>query len=119
MSGNTRFSYLYRDAGNYKKSGRVVFSNPDNLRPILIEKALRQSLSEECLFVASQIRVPECFLYARGDANSDDHCFHEFEQVDETAEETDDLHQRSISQFVEEVKRQAKLGWGVFDPHER
>lgn len=116
---NIKFSYLYRDAGNYKKWSRIVFSNPDNLSPESVEKAVRRFLSQECMFVASQIRVPECFLFAGGYATSDDHCFHEFDQVETTPNAPNDLCGRSISQFIGEIEREAARGWTAFDPHDR
>jgi len=115
---NLKFSYLYRDAGNYKKCASVTFSNPDSLAPESIEKTLRRCFLEECLFIAEQVRVPNCFLYARGNASSSDHCFHEFERLEMTRQAPDDLQGRSISQFVEEVEREASHKWKVFDPHE-
>jgi len=116
---NLKFSYLYRDAGNYKKRGSVVFSNPDNLSPKSVEEAVRKLLPQDCVFVASQVRLPECFLYAEGRAGSDDHCFHEFDQIESTRELTDDRHNRSVGQFVREIEQEAKRGWITFDPHDR
>jgi hypothetical protein len=116
---NLKFSYLYRDAGNYKKCGSVVFSNPDSLSPESVEKAVRKLLPQDGLFVASQIRIPECFLFANAYANSDDHCFHEFDQIQSTLELPNDCHNRSIGQFVKEIEQEAKRGWITFDPHGR
>lgn len=116
---NLKFSYLYRDAGNYKKRGSVVFSNPGNLRPESVEKTVRKLLPQDCLFVAGQIRIPECFLFSRGYATSDDHCFHEFDQIARTPEMPNDFHKRSISQFIREIEHKAEQGWIAFDPHEQ
>lgn len=47
MSGSSlkiKFSYLYRDAGNYKQYGSVVLDNPDNLSLEEIEKQIRANL---------------------------------------------------------------------------
>ena len=68
---NVKFNYLYRDAGNYKKSSSVVFSNPQELSPESVEETLRQFFLEKCLFIAGQIRVPGCFLFPEGAATSD------------------------------------------------
>jgi hypothetical protein len=116
---NIKFGYLYRDAGNYKKWAEVVFSNPDRLTAESIMKTLRDAFLQDGVFIARQIRVPEAFLYTLGDASSDDHCFHEFDAVETTAEAPSDRFLRSISQFVAEVSAQAKQGWSAFDPHER
>jgi hypothetical protein len=70
---NVEFIYLYRDGGNYKKWGRVVFSNPDGMGSDSVEERLRQGFLQDGLFIASQIRVPEVFLYAGGEFSFDDH----------------------------------------------
>jgi hypothetical protein len=115
---NVNFSYLYRDAGNYKKWATIVFSNPDRLTLKAATEALKAAFLHENLFVAHQIRVPEAFLFSRGNATSDDHCFHEFSAVDASIEDPNDPHSRSISQFIEEVKKQGKNSWLAFDPHD-
>jgi len=109
---------MYRDGGNYKKRGRVVFSNPDQLDNGSVESALRLAFLEDGLFIASQIRVPEVFLYAGGQLSSDDHCYHEFDWVSPTASSGDDAHGRSISEFLVEVSHEARRGWQVFDPYD-
>ena len=115
---SVRFDYLYRDGSNYKNWGSVVFSNPGRLTKESISNALRECFLQECLFIADQVRIPECFLFADKLATSDDHCFHEFEVIDTTTEPPDDLQSRSISQFVWEVKRAFARGWTAFDVHE-
>ena len=115
---NIKFNYLYRDAGNYKKWGSVVFSNPDEMTFSSVAAYLRDVFSDENLFVAHQILVPEVFFYTRGNATSDDHCFHEFDKVEETLEPPNDLHSRTIGEFLAQAQGQAKRGWIPFDPHE-
>jgi hypothetical protein len=73
---NVEFSYLYRDGGNYKKFGRVVFPNPDQITCHAIEKALMEAFLEDGLFIANQVRLPEMFLFANGELTFDDHCYH-------------------------------------------
>jgi hypothetical protein len=115
---NVKFNYLYRDAGNYKKWGKVVFSNPNKLTLEWMTKNLQQAFSQECLFNAGQIRIPECFLFAKGHATTDDHCFHEFDTVELSLESPSDLHSRSMDQFIGEIKREAMRGWIAFDSDE-
>lgn len=114
---NIKFSYLYRYAGNYKKWADVVFSNPDGLTLEAATNALKDAFLQHDLFIAHQIRIPEAFLFAQGDATSDDHCFHELDSVVASFEAPNDPHSRSITQFIAEVNTEAKRGWGVFDPH--
>ncbi len=114
---NVEFVYLYRDGGNYKKWGRVVFSNPDRLNSLSVGEGLRHAFLQDGLFIASQIRVPEVFLYADGEFSFDDHCYHEFERARATSESADDAHYRSITEFLLEVIREARRGWQEFDPY--
>src|ERR1700693_629338 len=111
---NIKLSYLYRDAGNYKKWAEIVFSNPDGLTPETVTKALEDTFLQDGLFIAHQIRIPEAFLFAQGDASSDDHCFHELDSVEATLEAPNDPYSRSITQFITEVNREAKRGWAAF-----
>jgi hypothetical protein len=113
---NIEFSYLYRDGGNYKKFGRVIFSNPERLTSKSVTEELQQSFIRSELFIAGQIRVPEVFLYAGGHFSYDDHCYHEFDSVKATADVAGDIHGRTIGEFLAEVAAQAKRGWREFDP---
>jgi hypothetical protein len=115
---SVEFIYLYRDGGNYKKRGRVVFSNPDRMSSDLVEERLRQAFLHDGLFIASQIRVPEVFLYAGGKFSFDDHCYHELDGVRTTSESIDDTHHRSINEFLAEVNQEAQRGWRAFDPYD-
>ena len=44
LSNNIRFSYLYRDYGNYKLFGATIFSNPENLSVSEIEVRIKAKL---------------------------------------------------------------------------
>jgi hypothetical protein len=69
---------MYRDAGNWKTYGALLFSGDSDG----LAESLRQHLECERLFVAEQIGIPS--LYAEhyadcGDGPSDlDHAYHEF-----------------------------------------
>lgn len=115
---NVEFSYLYRDGSNYKKFGRVVFSNAEQITCEVIAKTLTEVFLDEGLFIADQVRVPEVFLFANGQLSFDDHCYHEFDEVRATEEESTDPHMRPISEFVAEVIQQGRRGWHVFDPYD-
>ena len=114
---NIKFFYLYRDAGNFKKWAEIVFSNPEGLAPVAITTALRRAFLEGDLFLADQVRLPELFLYTKGHATSDDHCFHEFDAVQISLEFPNDRCKRSISQFIAEAEEGGRHGWVGFDPH--
>ena len=116
---NIKFTYLYRDGGNYKNWDEVVFSNPDGLSPKEVISELRKAFTQDGLFIAHQVRLPEAFPYSDGDPTLDDHCFHEFGSIDPTAEAPNDRVGRSISNFLIEVTREASIGWRAFDPYDR
>jgi hypothetical protein len=115
---NIKFSYFYRDAGNYKKWADVVFSNRDGVTLESVARSLTAAFLQDGLFIADQIRIPEAFLFDQGDATSDDHCFHEFNSVEMSPDDATDMHSRSITQFIAEVDREAMRGWAAFDPHD-
>ena len=115
---NIKFNYMYRDASNYKAWGNVIFINPDELTLLEINTHLINSFGMDRLFIASQIRIPEVFLYLDDDVTIDDHCFHEFTSVKFTSETENDKYGRSINEFIKEVENQSKIGWLSFDPTE-
>lgn len=115
---NTELNYLYRDGDNYKKWGSVVFSGtPDNLEAF--EDEFKACLDDSDYFVASQVGVPEVFLYTAGGfalSKNADHCFHEFDSFELTDKEPTDKEDRSIVEFFEAVKAASEQGWKVVDP---
>ncbi len=113
---NVRFNYLYRDAGNYKSWGAVIFRNPDGLPISEIESRLRKAFFQYDLFIAGQIGVLEVFLYDKSDATEDDVCFHEFDSVEFTNEVPTDAMDRTAAEFLEVVELSSKMGWKAFDP---
>ena len=114
-----KFSYLYRDAGNYKAWGEVVFGNPENIPLNELDARLRKPFEVDGLFVAHQVSIPEVFLYLSGELTDDDHCYHEFFSLELTDEKPNDHLGRSIKQFVEQVEEESNLGWTAFHPAER
>lgn len=116
---NIRFNYLYRDGSNFKSWGGVVFSNPENLNVNQIKAKLLKTFLPDKQFIASQISIPEKFLFTNRNFTKSDHCFHEFDCVEICQENpTDDL-QRSITDFLKDVELASKQGWKAFDILER
>ncbi|MBJ6979449.1 hypothetical protein [Luteimonas sp. MC1895] len=74
----TVFEYVYRDAGNFKTSGRLLLSGQDTNA----EAAIRGCLEWSDQFVAEQIGVPalcnEHWESVGEDLSDLDHAFHEF-----------------------------------------
>ncbi len=72
------FEYRYRDAGNFKASGRVLLQGnlSESERGEIIAR-----LEDGEFFIAEQVGIPTLYdqLYAiNGGPNDDDHCWHEF-----------------------------------------
>lgn len=111
VSKNVKLIYLYRDASNYKAWGELIFRNPDTLNLDEIEERLRSSFDSREYFVASQVSVPEVFLFIDNRFTEDDHFFHEFHAVEFTADQCTDLYDRAIKAFVEQVEHSSKNGW--------
>jgi hypothetical protein len=116
---NIKFSYLYRDGGNYKTWAEVVFSNPEDLSPEAVTSELRKAFMQDGLFIAHQIRIPDVLPYSHGNPTPDDHCFHEFDSVGLTVDAANDRFGRSIGDFLTEVSREASIGWRACDPFDR
>lgn len=99
---NIRFEYLYRDAGNFKNWGEVVFSNPDHLSPEVITQMARAILIDQSFFVAEAAEVPDLHFSDHDDEL--DHGWHEMHAFASTDEEPNDREQRNIQEFVESLR---------------
>lgn len=84
---NIKFSYLYRDASNYKKYSDVIFSNPNKISLQEIEVRVKRNLIEGCWFVAKKWNLPDLHLKEFIWDAEIDHDWHEFESVEETEQE--------------------------------
>ena len=134
---NIEFKYMYRDGGNFKTGGSVVFKDaPDDLEAAKTE--LRKALDEGEWFIASQVGVPEVFSWdPHADYDPDDertfpadlgpgkyciwddcdHCWHEFMDLVVTDQEPTD--ERTWSAFLVCMQQAKAAGWQVFDPASR
>jgi hypothetical protein len=75
---NIEFSYLYRDAGNYKNFNSIVFANINNVNIDSLEQLIRSKLIEGNWFYADQWLMPDLHFHTW---NNFDHDWHEFESV--------------------------------------
>ncbi len=116
---NIKFNYLYRDGSNFKSWGEVIFSNPENLTVNEIEAKLINAFLPDKQFIASQIAIPEKFLFENGKFTKYDHCYHELDCVEICQENPTDILDRSISDFLKDVEMASKTGWKAFDVLER
>jgi len=101
---NIRMEYLYRDAGNYKNWGDVVFSNPNGVPIQHAEKMVNEALIDHQYFLAKSVGVPDLHF---PEFNTDlDHHFHEFYALVQTEDTPDDLQKRSIEQLADSLRGQ-------------
>ena len=99
---NIKFSYLYRDASNYKRHYEVIFTNPNALRLEEIEKIIKDNLIEDYWFIAKEWELPDVHFKNYAWDNQIDHEWHEFESIKVTKEET---NQRiNIDEFLLRIK---------------
>jgi hypothetical protein len=99
---NIRFEYLYRDAGNFKNWGEVVFSNPRDLDAELIIALADRALIDRAYFVANKVGVPD--LHFPEHHNELDHGWHEAHSFQPTLEAPNDREDRSIEEFLESMR---------------
>jgi hypothetical protein len=81
---NIKFSYLYRDASNYKNFGFLVFENFDNLHLSELQALIQSKLIDGMWFYAGQWQLPD--LHFNSWCDKTDHTFHEFESIEYTNE---------------------------------
>ncbi len=99
---NIRMEYLYRDAGNYKNWGTVVFSNPEDISAEMAVKMANEALIDQSYFVATEIEVPDLHFPSY---NADlDHNWHEFYAFTETDDPTDDKLGRNIGELIQCIR---------------
>jgi hypothetical protein len=99
---NIRFEYLYRDAGNFKNWGDLVFSNPHNIKADLIKSMAENVLIDQAYFVASKADVPD--LHFKEYDEQLDHGWHEVQSFLPTKEAPNDPRGRSIEEFIESLR---------------
>ena len=99
---NIRFKYLYRDAGNFKNWGELVFSNPHNINVNLVKALAENVLIDQAYFIASKANVPDLHFNEYNDQL--DHSWHEFHMVAQTEEATNDSLGRNIEEFIESLQ---------------
>jgi len=81
---NIKFSYLYRDGGNYKNYGSVIFSNPDNVDLSELESLIKSKLVYDTWFYHDEWKLPSLRFT---DWNFEtDPTWHEFENMEYTQE---------------------------------
>lgn len=95
---NIRMEYLYRDAGNYKFRGDVIFTNHRSLSVAHIESLAREYLIDGAWFVANHPSVPD--LRPTDLDYELDHDWHEVHSFSETDAEVKDALDLDIEDFL-------------------
>ena len=87
-NNNIKFNYLYRDAGNYKEFGEIIFTNQDSKSVEGIELVIRKNLIEGEFFIPEKWNIPRLTFDFYSPVL--DHDYHEFESVELTTEPSAD-----------------------------
>jgi hypothetical protein len=99
---NIRFEYLYRDAGNFKNWGEVVFSNPHDVPADVAASVAEKVLIDRTFFVANKAGVPDLHF---AEYNEElDHGWHEVHAFLPTDEPSNDTRTRNIEEFIESLR---------------
>lgn len=56
---NLKFEYLFRDSGNFKTFGELIFSNPRNLDSSIASSLLKDKLIDKEYFYPEKAGVPK------------------------------------------------------------
>lgn len=72
---NTKFSYLYRDAGNYKTFNEIIFPG------IITLEQIEPFLKEQTFFIPSKVGLPDL---QEEFFSVDDHIWHEIKAMELT-----------------------------------
>ncbi|MFC5190942.1 hypothetical protein ACFPIK_04135 [Algoriphagus aquatilis] len=98
---NIKLNYRYRDAGNYKRFGSVIFSNLNRLSIEKATKLIQEKLISEEFFVPKNWNLPK--LHFHHYDSELDHDYHEFESWELTEEAATD--QRDARVFLNKIKK--------------
>ena len=111
---NIKLEYLYRDAGNFKNYGEVIFSNPNNIALDIIASMVEKVLIDNMYFVASKVGLPD-LRFAEYIPHLD-HDWHEVDALQPTNDLPNDPGHRNIEEFIESLRQKSDsdLSWGYF-----
>lgn len=104
---NVEFQYRYRDFGNFKNYGSVVFGNQSGLPTDEINRGLIQLTGDDETFAASRLGIPEMF-FTDFPYNPDlDWEMHEYCRVSPTKLPVNDAQGRDIEELLSQMKANA------------
>lgn len=91
LPNNIKFSYLFRNTGNYKSFGFVVLSNPGGRNPQEIDADLRRLLIDGAYFYPEQLQLPVL-------DDGEEGMWHEYENVEIAKENLTDA--RTVEELI-------------------
>ncbi|MEX0740803.1 MAG: hypothetical protein WD071_15820 [Pseudohongiella sp.] len=98
-----QFNYLYRDAGNFKQFGSVVFDNNKCISVEELENQVRAALIDGQYFIAAKVGVPNLWVCPY-DAELD-HGWHEFEGLGDRDTDSNNVDSRDITTFLGDLRK--------------
>lgn len=97
---NLKLNYRYRDAGNYKQFGSVIFSNSNKVTIDEATKLLQEKLISSDFFVPKDWNLLPLHFHPYDPEL--DHEYHEFESWEETYEQANDP--RDVVLFLNQIQ---------------
>lgn len=107
---NTKVSYLYRDASNYKMQNEAIVAGPITEHQIDI---IMDCLDSGEYFIPKQVGLPEERF---GEWTEDDHCWFELSREGFEATELEDTAGLSVDELVSNFM-EAKGNWNDTEVH--
>lgn len=99
---NVRFEYLYRDAGNFKRWGEIVFSNANNIGQETLAVISSVALPLDSIyFLPDRVGIPN--LHFEEWIKDLDHDWHEIHSFDLCDDIPNDLQARDIEIFLQSL----------------
>ena len=87
---NICLHYLYRDGGNYKNPGSIVFANPLRRSLPKVDALLQSHLIDSLFFVTADWSIPDLHFTVYPYDEETNHDWHEYGGVRETTEEANE-----------------------------
>jgi hypothetical protein len=98
---NIKLNYRYRDAGNYKQFGSVIFPNSNRLSIEEATRLIREKLISEEFFIPQDLNPPTLHFHPYDPEL--DHEYHEFESWEETYEKANNPREAGV--FLQDIQR--------------
>ena len=100
MPMNIELQYMYRDFGNFKNYGAVVFGNQSALPITVIDDELIRAFGEDRNFIATDLGLPDLFFKEFAHDPDLDWEMHEFCCVVPTKLPVNDMSKRDIRDLL-------------------